>query len=82
MEILTDVDNYDSKKIDGLQWASSNVSVSLVDATRGVTFSRFNVYERAGTSRVEESMRRSMEAAGEQAATQITARLAAYLNTK
>lgn len=82
VEILTDVDNYDSKKIDGLQWASSNVSVSLVDATRGVTFSRFNVYERAGTSRVEESMRRSMEAAGEQAATQITARLAAYLNTK
>ena len=82
VEILTDVDNYDSKKVDGLLWASSNAAISLVDATRGVTFSRFNVYERAGTSRAEESMRRSMEAAGKQAAAQITARLEAYLKTK
>lgn len=82
VEILTDVDNYNSKKVDGLLWASSNAAISLVDATRHATFARFNVYERAGTSRAEESMRRSMEAAGKQAAAQITARLEAYLKNQ
>ena len=82
VEVMTDTDGYDSKKVQGLVWCSSNAAVSLVDATRHATFARFNVYERAGTSRASESLRRSMEAAGEQAGKQITARLEAYLKTR
>ena len=82
VEILTDTDGYGSKKVEGLIWCSSSAAVSLVDATRNVTFARFNVYERAGTSRAQDSLRRSMESAGEQAAKQITARLEAYLQAK
>ena len=82
VEILTDVDGYNSKKVEGLVWCSSNAAISLVDQTRGATFARFNVYERAGTSRAAESMRRSMDAAGEAAAVQITSRLEAYLKTR
>ncbi len=82
VDIQTDVDGYDSKKIKGLIWVSTSAAVSLVDAPRGVTFARFNVYERAGTSRAEDSLRRSMQSTGEQAAKQIQTRLEAYLNTK
>ena len=82
VEIMTDTDGYDSKKIEGLVWCSSSAAISLVDTTRKATFARFNVFERAGTSRASESLRRSMEAAGEQAAKQITARLEAYLKTR
>ncbi len=82
VEIQTDVDGYNSQKVKGLIWVSSSAAVSLIDATRGVTFSRFNVYERAGTTRSVDSLRRSMQGAGEQAAKQITTRLEAYLNTK
>ncbi len=83
VEVMTSIDGYDSKKVKGLIWCSSNAAISLIDHTRGgVTFARFNVYERAGTSRAEDSKRRSMESAGEQAAKQIMARLEAYLKTK
>ena len=82
VKIETEVDNYSSKKVDGLIWCSSGATISLVDTQRGVTFSRFNVHERAGTSRIEESLRRSMQAVGEQAATQISTRLENYLKTK
>ena len=82
VDIQTDVDGYDSQKVKGLVWVSTSAAVSLLDATRGVTFARFNVYERAGTSRAEDSLRRSMESTGQQAAKQIAARLEAYLSTK
>ncbi|MBP5403687.1 MAG: hypothetical protein J6Y17_01185 [Elusimicrobiaceae bacterium] len=82
VKIETEVDNYSSKKVDGLIWCSSGATISLVDTQRGVTFSRFNVHERAGTSRIEDSLRRSMQAVGEQAATQISTRLENYLKTK
>ncbi len=82
VEIQTDIDGYNSPKVKGLVWVSSSAAISLIDATKGVTFSRFNVYERAGTTRSADSLRRSMQAAGEQAAKQIAARLEAYLNTK
>ena len=82
VKIATEVDNYSSKKIDGLIWCSSGATVQLVDVERGVTFSSFNVHERAGTSRLEDSLRRSMQAVGQQAAEQITLRLENYLKTK
>ena len=82
VQITTEVDNYSSKKVDGLVWCSSGATVSLVDTQRGVTFSRFNVHERAGTSRLSDSLRRSMQAVGEQAAKQIVTRLENYLKTK
>ncbi len=82
VEILTDTDGYNSKKVQGLVWCSSSAAISLIDATRGATFARFNVYERAGTSRASDSLRRSMEAVGEAAAVQVTSRLEAYLKTR
>ncbi len=82
VQIVTDVDAYDSEKVQGLVWCSSGASISLVDVGRGVTFARFNVHERAGTSRAEDSLRRSMQSVGEQAAVQIAARLETYLKTK
>lgn len=82
VKIETDVDGYNSKKVKDLIWVSSSAAVSLIDTARGVTFSQFNVYERAGTTRSADSLRRSMQGAGEQAAKQIVTRLEAYLNTK
>lgn len=82
VEIITDTDGYNSKKVEGLVWCSSSAAISLVDTTRGATFARFNVYERAGTSRAADSLRRSMEAVGEAAAVQVTSRLEAYLKTR
>ncbi len=82
VKIVTSLDNYSSKKINGLVWCSSGATVSLIDTQHDMTFSRFNVYDRAGTSRLTDSIRRSMQGVGEQAATQITARLENYLKTK
>ncbi len=82
VKITTELDNYSSKKIDGLVWCSGSATVSLVDVSRGVTFARFNVHDRAGTSRLADSVHRSMQGVGEQAATQITTRLENYLKTK
>ena len=82
VKITTEVDNYSSKKIDGLIWCSSGATVNLVDAQRQVTFSSFTVHERAGTSRLEDSLRQSMQSVGEQAAQQISIRLENYLKMK
>lgn len=82
VKIQTDVDGYNSKKVEGLVWVSSSAAVSLQETQRGVTFARFNVYERAGTSRAEDSLRRSMQSVGEQSAGQITRRLEAYLKNR
>lgn len=82
VRVVTETDDYESKKVNGLVWCSSGAAVSLVDAQRNVTFARFNVHERAGTSRLADSMRRSMQAAGEQASKQITQRLETYLKTR
>lgn len=82
VKIETEVDNYSSKKVDGLIWCSSGAAISLIDTGKQMTFSRFNVHERAGTSRLADSMRRSMQAVGEQAAQQIVTRLENYLKIK
>lgn len=82
VKIETEVDNYSSKKVDSLIWCSSGAAISLIDTEKQTTFSRFNVHERAGTSRLADSMRRSMQAVGEQAAAQIVTRLENYLKTK
>lgn len=82
VKVVTETDEYGSKKVDGLMWCSSSAAVSLMDAQRGVTFARFNVHERAGTSRLADSMRRSMQSAGEAASAQIAKRLEAYLKTR
>ena len=82
VKIETEIDNYSSKKVDGLIWCSSGASISLIDTEHKTTFSRFNVHERAGTGRLSDSLRRSMQAVGEQAAQQIVTRLENYLKTK
>ena len=82
VKLQTEVEGYNSKKVNGLIWCTSSAAVSLVDAAQGATFSRFNVSQRAGTTRREDSLRRSMQTAGEQAAREIEARLATYLKNK
>ena len=82
VKVQTEVEGYNSKKVNGLIWCTSSAAVSLVDAAQGATFSRFNVSQRAGTTRREDSLRRSMQAAGEQAAREIEDRLATYLKNR
>ena len=82
VKIQTEVDGYYSKKVEGLYWVTSSAAVSLIDAQKDVTFSRFNVSERAGTSRQADSLRRSMQAVGEIAAQEIQPRLETYLKNK
>jgi len=82
VKIKTDVDGYNSKKVNGLIWCTSSAAVSLVDEQNGATFSRFNVSQRAGTTRQADSLRRSMQAAGEQAAQEIASRMETYLKNK
>ena len=82
VKVQTEVEGYNSKKVNGLIWCTSSAAVSLLDAARGATFSRFNVSQRAGTTRREDSLRRSMQTAGEQAAQEIETRLEAYLKNR
>ncbi len=81
VQIKTEVDNYSSKKVNGLVWCASIAAVSLTDTQRGATFARFYVYDRAGTSRLADSMRRSMQGVGEQAAKEVVTHLENYLKT-
>ena len=80
--VQTDVDGYESEKVKGLEWCSSMASVSMVDETLGVTFARFDVHDRAGTSRRVDSLRLSMQGVGEKAAEQISQRMYAYLKIR
>jgi hypothetical protein len=82
VQIDTEVDNYTSQRINGLIWCASGASVQLIDTERQVSFSSFSVHERAGTARLEDSVRRSMQAVGEQVAQQIALRLENYLKSK
>lgn len=82
VKLQTEVDGYNSKKVNGLIWCTSSAAVSLIDEENKAVFSRFNVSQRAGTTRRADSLYRSMQAAGEQAATEIAARLENYLKNK
>ncbi|MBO7237692.1 MAG: hypothetical protein J6U96_00160 [Elusimicrobiaceae bacterium] len=82
VEVDAQVDGYGSEKIKGLQWAATSAAVSLRDLQSGTTFARFNVHDRAGTSRKDDSVRKSMEGVGDKASAEIVERLTNYLKTK
>lgn len=82
VKIVTEVDGYESKRLEGLVWCASSASVSLQDSETGGTFARFSVHDRAGTGRAADSLRKSMEGVGEKAAAQVTDKLLAYLKTR
>jgi len=82
VKIETETDDYTSKKVEGLVWCSSSAAISLIDTLNDATFSRFSVHERAGTSRYDDSLRRSMQHVGETAAPQIAVRLENFLKTR
>ena len=82
VEVDAQVDGYGSERIKGLEWAATSAAVSLRDLQEGATFARFNVYDRAGTSRRADSLRKSMEGVGGKASTEIVRRLTEYLKTK
>ena len=82
VEVDAQVDGYGSDKVKGLQWAATSAAVSLRDLQAGTTFSRFNVHDRAGTSRKADSVRKSMEGVGDKASVEIVNRLTNYLKTK
>ncbi len=82
VEVEAEVDGYQSDKVKGLEWADTSAAVSLRDVQNGGTFARFNVHDRAGTSRPANSVRKSMESIGDKAATEIVQRLTNYLKTK
>ena len=76
------VDGYGSERIKGLEWAATSATVSLADEQAGTTFARFNVHDRAGTSRKADSLRKSMEGVGDKATAEIVKRMTEYLKTK
>ena len=82
VEVEAQVDDYTSDRLKGLEWAATSASVSLRDLQNKTTFARVNVYDRAGTGRQTDSLRKSMEGVGQKAATQIAERLTDYLKTK
>ena len=59
-----------------------NASIHAVDVTRGTTFARFSVYERANASDAAQAMEQTMQAVGEQAASQFATRLESYLQAE
>ena len=82
VEVDAQVDGYQSERLKGLEWAATSAAVSLRDLQAGTTFARFNTYDRAGTGRRADSLRKSMQGVGEKAASEIVDRLTAYLKTK
>ena len=82
VEVDAKVDGYGSERLKGLEWAATSAAVSLRDLQAGTTFARFNVFDRAGTGRKEDSLRKSMEGIGSKASIEIVKRLEDYLKTK
>ena len=82
VEADAQVDGYGSERLKGLVWASTSAAISLRDLQAGTTFARFNVYDRAGTGRKADSLRKSMEGVGNKASAEIVKRLTEYLKTK
>lgn len=82
VEVDAQVDGYGSERLKGLEWAATSAAVSLRDLQAGTTFARFNVYDRAGTGRRADSLRKSMEGVGDKASKEIVNRLTDYLKTK
>lgn len=82
VEVETQVDEYKSDRLKGLEWVATSAVVSLRDLQENATFAQFNVNDRAGTGRRQDSLRKSMESTGDKAAAQVTARLTDYLKTK
>lgn len=82
VQLQTKVNGYDSQKVNGLIWCNSSAAVNLVDCAQGTVFSSFNVSQRAGTTRRTDSLQRSMQAAGQQAAQEVATRLENYLKNK
>lgn len=82
VEADAQVDGYGSERLKGLEWAATSAAVSLRDLQAGTTFARFNVYDRAGTGRRADSLRKSMEGVGDKASAEIVKRLTDYLKTK
>lgn len=82
VEADAQVDGYGSERLKGLEWAATSAAVSLRDLQAGTTFARFNVYDRAGTGRRADSLRKSMEGVGDKASLEIVKRLTDYLKTK
>ncbi len=82
VEVDAQVDGYGSERLKGLVWAATSAAVSLRDLQAGTTFARFNVYDRAGTGRKADSLRKSMEGVGKKASAEIVKRMTDYLKTK
>ncbi len=82
VEVDAQVDGYGSDRVKGLEWAATSAAVSLRDLQAGATFARLNVYDRAGTSRKADSLRKSMEGIGDKSSVEIIKRLTDYLKTK
>ena len=79
---LSTVSPDDPSALLSVEVAATSAAVSLRDLQAGTTFARFNVFDRAGTGRKEDSLRKSMEGIGSKASIEIVKRLEDYLKTK
>lgn len=82
VEADAQIDGYGSERLKGLEWVATSAAISLRDLQNASTFARFNVYDRAGTGRRADSLRKSMEGVGHKASTEVVKRLMEYLKTK
>lgn len=82
LKLKTAVDKYPSKTTDGLYWSTATANVALKDMeTKGI-FATFSESERIGSSREEESQRRSLIAVGEKCAPSVKQKLIEYVEKK
>ena len=78
----TYVDKYESDTTKGLNWCTSIATVTLKDLATGGIFAIYSKTERVGSYRKEEAQRRSLLAAGQEAALAVKEKVLDYLRSK
>ncbi|WP_428897014.1 hypothetical protein Dip518_000799 [Parelusimicrobium proximum] len=82
IDVNSEIDDYPSKKVDGLMWAQATASIGLKDMDTGGVFARFSISERQGASRASDAIRRTMDDIGKRAEGEIKTRLYNYLEKR
>lgn len=80
MKVYTD--KYESDKVKGLNWCTSIATVTLKDLATGGVVVTYSKTERVGSHRKEEAQRRSLVAAGQQAALAVKQKVLDYLQKR
>ncbi len=80
MKVYTD--KYESDTLKGLNWCTSIATVTLKDLATGGIFAIYSKTEKVGSYRKQEAQRRSLAAAGQEAALAVKQKVVDYLKDK